>query len=165
MNFKQSPLYKKGHVGEVIVAEELQRRGYYVLPSYDYSGEDEKAPRLQGEKLCFVIPDLDTMKDGKRIWVEVKTKEEATFTRKTNRLEHGIPLKHYRHYQEVERISGCGVWLAVYEINTGDILIARLSELEKHVRLYEGEKMSYGGMAFFPRDSFDLLTTVRRSNK
>lgn len=161
IRFKDTPLYQKGHTGELLVSEELQKRGFYVIPSYDYSGEDDnKAPRMEGVNLSYVIPDLDTMKDGNRYWIEVKTKEEATFTRKTQKLEHGIPLRHYRHYHEVEKISGCAVFLAVYEIRTGDILMAKLSNLDKHVRIYDGGKMSRGGMAFFPRDAFDLLRTI-----
>lgn len=161
--FKENPLYIKGHVGEVLVSQILQSRGWYIVPSYDYSGSDDKAPRMQGQKLCYILPDLDVSKQGEeRAWVEVKTKEEAVEYRKTHTLRHGISLKHYKHYQEVEKISGCAVYLAVYEIKTGDVLMAKLSSLAKHVQIYEGDKMDYGGMAWFPRDAFDLLETVTR---
>ena len=156
--FKENPLYIKGHAGEVLVSQILQRRGWYIVPSYDYSGgDDDKAPRMQGEKLCYILPDLDVSREGERVWVEVKTKEEAILYRKTNTMRHGISLRHYRHYQEVEKISGCAVYLAVYEVKTGDVLMAKLSKLDKHNQIHESNNMVY-----FPRDAFDLLETVKR---
>src|SRR3972149_1435615 len=92
--FKETEKYKKGHTGEKIVTEMLQKRGWYVIPSYDFSGpNDDKAPKLQGLGNGFVLPDLDISRNGKRKWAEVKTKDEATFTRITQKLEHGIPLR------------------------------------------------------------------------
>jgi len=158
IDFKSTPLYVKGHTGEVLVAEKLMQLGYFVIPSYDYSGEENnKAPKMKGLMRNFVLPDLDVSSSGSRKWVEVKTKEEATFTRVTQQLEHGISLRHYREYQEVERESGSPVYLAVYEIKTGEVLIGKLSELSKCVRIYDGGKMNRGGMAFFPRSVFKLL--------
>jgi len=154
--FRESEEWKKGCMGELLIADLLKRAGWYILPSYDYSGEDEKAPRLQGALEDYVIPDLDISKNGERRWAEVKTKQSADWTRITQRLEHGIPLRHYHHYLEVQRITGCDVWLFVYEIETGDVLYAQLDELAEDLRLYEGNKMSRGGMAFFPRDAFKL---------
>lgn len=160
--FKDTPLYRKGHEGELIVSDELKRRGYFVIPSYDYSGEnDDKAPRMHGTAASLVLPDLDVCKDGRRVWVEVKTKEEATFHRNTQRLEHGISQRHYRDYKEVEKVSGCDVYLAVYEIKTGDVLMAKLSNLSKRERVYAGEKMSNGGMVFFAREDFGLFQHVK----
>jgi hypothetical protein len=157
-NFKSTPLYAKGHNGELLVADKLMQLGYFVVPSYDYSGqENDKAPKMKGLMRSFVLPDLDVSKSGSRKWVEVKTKEDATYTRITQQYEHGIPLRHYRQYLEVEKESGCAVYLAVYEIKTGEVLIGRLSELSKLVRIYDGDKMSRGGMAFFPRSAFRLL--------
>lgn len=43
--FRERPEFLKGRSGELIVARWFQERGWYVIPSYDYSGEDgNKAP-------------------------------------------------------------------------------------------------------------------------
>ena len=153
--------FQKARTGERLIASLLQREGWFVIPSYDYSGEDgDKAPRLEGLKAGYVVPDLDVARNGVRRWAEVKTKASAVYTRITKRLEHGIPKRHYGCYLEVQRITGCKVTLFVYEENTGEILFGALDELAKVKREYTGGKMSYGGMVFFPRDAFNLFRRV-----
>jgi len=140
------------------VADFLKNKGWFVIPSYDYSGEDgNKAPKLQGLNKNFVIPDLDISKEGKRKWAEVKTKTSASYTRITNQYEHGIPLRHFEHYQEVEKITGCEVWLFVYELEAETLLFQKLNILSLNKRVYTGNKMNWDGMIFFPRDKFNTL--------
>lgn len=153
--FNRTAEFEMGSEGEQVVKRLLQENGWFVIPSYAYTGpEGDKAPKMEGLKTYFVIPDLDVCKVGTRRWIEVKTKTEATFTRITQRYEHGIPLRHYHHYFEVQRMSGCRVWLFVYELRTSKLLYASLNALNHGVRIYEGPKMSNGGMAFFDRESF-----------
>lgn len=160
-DFRQSEKFQKGRTGERLIASLLQQEGWFVIPSYDYSGEDgNKAPKLEGLKAGYVVPDLDVAKDGARRWVEVKTKASASYTRITRRLEHGIPKRHYDCYLEVQRITGCKVTLFVYEEQTGEVLCGSLDELAKVKREYTGKKMSGGGMVFFPRDAFKLFKKV-----
>jgi len=154
MSLRKTPEFEKGRAGEQIVSQLLQESGWYIVPSYDYCGEDDKSPRMKGENGFFVIPDLDASRQGKRLWFEVKTKSSATWTHKTQRHEHGIPLRHYRDYLRVQAESGTPVWLVVVEQDTGKTLTQSLDELSKQVRIYQGPKMSRGGMAFFPRDAF-----------
>jgi hypothetical protein len=154
-SFREKPEFQRGHEGELRVADLLKRRGWCIVPSYDYSGkEGDMPPRLQGLKQAWPVPDLDISRNGERRWVEVKTKARADYTRTTQRYEHGIPLRHYRAYLDVERITGTPVWLFVVEESTGAILAARLSDLDSVKRVYDGPKMSRGGMAYFPRDAF-----------
>src|SRR5690606_7501752 len=117
--------------------------------------------RLQGLREAFPVPDLDIARGGIRRWAEVKTKAAATYTRLTGRLEHGIPKRHYRAYKRVQEITGCEVWLFIYEEDTGDVLCAKLDELEAVKREYDGPKMSRGGMVFFPRDAFLVFANVK----
>jgi hypothetical protein len=144
-----------GRGGERRVAEQLIERGWYVIPSYDYSGEDDHAPRMEGRAGCYILPDLDISKGGKRRWAEVKTKTEAAFFYKTSELVHGIPVRHLEHYRRVEAESGCEVWLFIYEISTAALLYSKLSELGEGQR-YTGRKMSNGGMVFWPRNTFRI---------
>src|SRR5579859_7467257 len=107
-NIRESEEWQRGRAGELAVAEWLMRRECYVIPSYDYAGEDgDKPPKLQSMWRGHPVPDLDVSRDGIRFWVEVKTKKEAVLWRKTNELRHGIERRLLEHYQTVEAISGC----------------------------------------------------------
>jgi hypothetical protein len=160
MPLRDTEQFRRGRNGEHIVAERLKRNGWYVIPAYDYSASDEHPPRMEGWTRRFIIPDLDACKAGRRIWVEVKTKTAPSLHRATNVLEHGIPLRHYEQYRQVEFETGCPVYLLVYEEQSRQLLWQKLSELGQP-RIYTGDKMSWGGMAFWPRDSFKLVPTER----
>jgi hypothetical protein len=160
MTLRDTENFKRGRNGEQLAADWLKRDGWYVLASYDYSGSDDHPPRLEGWARQFIIPDLDACKGGRRIWVEVKTKAAPSLHRATNIIEHGIPLRHYEQYLQVERETGCAVHLIIYEEQSDVLLHQKLSELGQP-RIYSGDKMSYGGMAFWPRDSFNILARER----
>ena len=154
-SFRDSDEFKRGQRGERLVAEIYKREGWHIIASYDFAGSDgEKAPRMIGERYSYVLPDLDASKGGVRLWVEVKTKKEPTFTYMTQRYEHGIPWRHFEDYKHVAAESGCEVWLAIYEEVSGDVLVQALKKLETLVRWNDSPRM--GKMAFFPRDAFDL---------
>lgn len=155
--FTETQEFKRGRSGERLVAGVLKRRGCFIVPSYDYSGEDgNKAPKMEGEFAGYVIPDLDVARDGDRYWVEVKTKWTATLHRKSGTVEHGISLRHLDHYRKVQTITGAPVFLAVFEERDGIILIAKLDALGEP-RVYDGGKMGRAGMAFWPRAKFREL--------
>lgn len=160
-SFRASEKFIKGQSGELQVAGLLQARGWYIIPSYDYSGDaGNKAPRLQGQRLSFVVPDLNIAREGKRLWAEVKTKAAATFTHITRQLEHGIPTRHLQDYLKIQEITGCEVWLFIFEEDTRAVLTARLAFLLTRKREYVGPKMSNGGMVFFPRSAFTHFATL-----
>lgn len=154
LDFRQRPEYIRGRTGEQRVAEFLQQRGFYVIPSYDYSGEDNnKAPKLQGKQTAYVIPDLDVCRAGLRRWVEVKTKSEATLWRKTNQLQHGIDERHFNAYLAVQQETGSDVHLAVFELTPREVvLIASLERLAAsidHRGTSKGAKMIYWDRSVF----------------
>lgn len=160
VNIRETEKFKHGRTGEQLVAEMLMKRGWYVIPSYDYAGEDgNKAPKMSGQRMAYVIPDLDIAKSGCRRWAEVKTKSAPTLHRISGTLEHGVPLRHFRHYKEVQQQTGCEVWLFVYEEKTQVVLYARLDDLGPG-RVYDGRKMSYGGMVFWPVSAFRVFGPV-----
>ncbi len=157
--FRQTKGFRKGRFGEEIVSLWLQTLGWYILPAYDYTGNKRnKAPRLKGIADSLIVPDLLLARGGESRWGEVKTKAKADFTYMTQRYEHGIPLRHYRHYLRVQHVTGIPVWLLIYELKTGALFWKSLDSLSWVCREYHGYKMNSGGMAFFPRDIFDLLT-------
>lgn len=125
MTFAES--LERGREGERRVANILRERGWHIVPSYDFSGSDgDKAPKMYGPRRSFVIPDLDASRDGLRIWVEVKTKSRAVLWRKSGELRHGVETRLIEHYRQVERITGCDVWLVICEEDTREVLCASL---------------------------------------
>src|SRR5260221_11628366 len=64
---RETAEFRRGRNGERIVASILMRSGWLVVPSYDYSGEDNnQAPRMAGDGAVLVIPDPDACKRGRR---------------------------------------------------------------------------------------------------
>ncbi|MBF0093941.1 MAG: hypothetical protein HQL34_05280 [Alphaproteobacteria bacterium] len=150
-----------GRTAEETVADILKRRfGCHVVPVYDYNANN-KAPKLHGFPVSYVVPDLDVSKDGERSWVEVKAKSNSGCpTRVTGQIEHGFAWRLFRQYQEVQRITGTPVYIVILETVSGDILFQSLDELDRVKRIYSGDKMDRGGTAFFPRTAFQFLCNV-----
>lgn len=154
--FHQRPTFLRGRAGEQTVVRWLQERGWYVIPSYDYSGGNgDKAPRLQGIRDRFPVPDLDVARGGNRRWVEVKTKQSADWTRKTRQWEHGI--EHYDDYVRVAEETGTEAWLAIFELDSGALLVQSFATLgEPRRSTYLGKRM-----AFWPRAVFRQVHNFR----
>lgn len=134
--FRETVEFKHGRIAENIILKGLQRRGWYILPTRDYRGEDEedeKAPRLFGRDGSFILPDLFAFnpKDERvsRAWFECKAKSDPTWGWKAARWEHGISHRHCSHYNKVAAITGCPVYVIIVEGSTKDILVAKLSDL------------------------------------
>lgn len=128
--FQERQNFKRGRAGELRVMQWLQEHGWFVIPSYDYAGEDgDKPPRLQGLVAAYAVPDLDAAKNACRRWVEVKTKHSANYRYTTRTYEHGIDESLLRDYEQVEKITGCEVWIAIYEESTGRLLANSLQAL------------------------------------
>lgn len=149
-SFYRTPEWKLGDEGQRLVAELLRRKGYWVVPSYDFSGTDgDKAPKMIGPGPSLVLPDLDVARDGMRMWVEVKTKRNGpTLHNNTNTWEHGFSRRHFDHYRQVQVITGNRVFVIFYEANTGRMVGHWLSRLAKLKRDSMSRRM--GAMVFFP---------------
>lgn len=147
-----------------MVAEFLKKRGWLIIPSYDYSGDDgNKAPRLQGLRQSFVIPDLDTCRGGKRKWVEVKTKANAEWGKIAKCMEHGINLRHWNDYWRIQELTGCSVFLSIYEEKTGDVLISSIDNIQRHGTHTNKmwQKGRYVDMIYFARACFHLFFNAK----
>lgn len=151
--------FKRGRACELAVSAYLRERGWYVIPSYDYAGLDhDKPPRLQGLRNAYPIPDLDTCRDGCRVWLEVKGKASARMYYKTGKYQHGI--HNYEHYLEVQEQTGSQVWLAIVEyadVHTwdelgvaGQMLVQSLDALGSP---QQGRLLGKPA-SFWPRDAF-----------
>lgn len=164
------PEAQRGREAELAVAKWLMRRGYHVVPSYDYAGLDhEKPPRLQGEAKGYAIPDLDVAKDGDRRWVEVKWKAKPSPTY-SSRLTgckgivdaHGIAKRLIDQYMTVQRITGTAVWVFVVEGHSGEWLCQKLDTLRSG-KEWSTRSAAMGDMVFWPRAAFRLLGAVGRA--
>jgi hypothetical protein len=150
-----------GRMGELLVSGFLKGRGCGVLPSYDYTGSDgNKAPRLMFQVERLVVPDLDTAKDGARKWVEVKTHWHAPENRFHGICVHGIKRRHRDDYLAVEKHTGCPVFLAVVEVATAELLVARLAALKTYHCLCPGcrprKDSRPGHLVYFNRADFTV---------
>lgn len=151
--FRERPEFKFGTSGERLVANWLKNNGVYVIPSYDYTGDDrDKAPRLQGLVRSYVIPDLDTAKSGVRRWVEVKTKSAATQSyRYYGTFDHGIEERLLLNYQTVQEITGTEAWVCIYEHEAAKVLLAPVDyvltetarEPDRRRRMHDGKTGIY----------------------
>jgi hypothetical protein len=157
--FTEKPEFKLGRAGELLVSAWLQGRGWFVIPSYDYSGIGrDKAPKMRGIRNSFPVPDLDACRSGDRRWVEVKTKTSAAMYHKTGQYQHGI--EHYVDYVRVQQETGNKAWLAVLEtatIETADEKgEAGLLLMQSFVNLGEPQRGTVRGkaMANWPRGRF-----------
>ena len=148
---------------EIAFSEYLQTvRGYYILPTYDYSGlGDGKAPRLLKGKDGLVLPDLMGVKNGKISWFEIKLKSEATYYRKGGCLETGLNLRHWNDYQRVKAQIGAKIFIVfihqkedrVVTLDTDDFAAAFSHQ-------YEDNKMGRGGMVFFDFAKLKFVMTA-----
>ena len=160
MRFCDTPEFKRGQVGEDVVAKRLCEMGYSVFRASDSSGRyNAHAPQLQAFGARGVpVPDLDVSRHRRRFWVEVKTKSRAAVYRIWGcRAVHGIDSRCFQAYCAVERATGSPVWLAVYELDSKKVLIGRMTELSKdgcsRLGNDHGEEMVY-----IARDAFTELT-------
>jgi len=152
--FRESPEFLRGRAGEQWVAEILQARGWFIIPSYDYSGSNgEKAPTIQGAHEGMVLSDLGIARAGQMKWAEVKAKAKPMYYRKGDVMEHGIGRRHWHHYLRVQRETGAQVWLFILEEQNQLLLFESIDHLGKPYE-YDGKKMDPGGMVFWPRQAF-----------
>jgi len=152
-----------GREFEKLIAAWLKSRGWRILPVYDYSGlGEDKAPKLEGAAPTpsLIVPDLLTARMGELKWVEVKYKTKADWTRKTSRLETGINLRLWKHYVEVQAVTGVPVWIMFVHEHEQEVRGESIDQLRQDFRVYDGNKMGRGGMVFFAYDELKRLTNL-----
>jgi hypothetical protein len=136
--------------------------GYYVIPTYDFSGVGEsKAPKLLAPpgSQDLVLPDLLCWKDGRSRWLECKWKTEASFYRKGGYLTTGISTRLWSHYERVEKLTSSEVVLAFLHEKEGVIRGGSLAECRAaHSHIDPTDRMQRGGMHFFRFDDAEPLT-------
>tara|TARA_R100001443_G_scaffold4451_1_gene13008 strand:- start:271 stop:756 length:486 start_codon:yes stop_codon:yes gene_type:complete len=94
-NFKEKLAF--GQQGEKLIAEKLIKKGFNVMPLYQFS--DDLAPQIISKKQNYISPDLICFKNGKSIFIEVKSKKK--WVNYNGIIETGCNYKHYKHYKEL----------------------------------------------------------------
>ncbi|MEJ6791462.1 MAG: hypothetical protein QNK89_01635 [Lacinutrix sp.] len=94
-NFKEKLEF--GQEGEKEIAEILIKKGYSIMPLYQFS--DELAPQIISLNESFTSPDLMCFKNEKSIFVEVKSKTKWVEFKGV--IETGCNYKHYKHYRDL----------------------------------------------------------------
>ena len=93
-NFKEALAF--GQDGEREIAKKLIRKGYYVLPLYQF--QDEISPKIIGDE-NYISADLICFKNNNTIFVEVKSKNQ--WVEFAGKIETGCNYKHYQHYRDI----------------------------------------------------------------
>lgn len=126
-----------GRRWEKAVAGWLQSRGWFLLPVYDYSGEDgNKAPKLHGANGGVVVPDLLAAHPRRNAkWVEVKYRNHAVEFRRDRTIVTGkVPWRHWNHYLRTEQLTGIPVWLVFVQDVESEIVGGPIKALAQHLR-------------------------------
>jgi len=145
--------FELGREGERVVREWLKSEGYAILRASDI--DSGGAPILEGRRR-IILPNNLTWREGSPGWVEVKTKSHATWhQRPPRRWEHGLPLRHWEAYLAIEQVTRIPVSLAILELESGFILLARIEDLKANKR---GFFMDGEPHIFLDRDDFEWFT-------
>jgi hypothetical protein len=137
-NFEQTREYKKGMIGESIVRNDLQSKGYQIM-------QFEKGEAHPFDMFCF------NKKTQKHFLVEVKTKSRMKHYNMT-----GISVRHFSQYSAYIDKNSIDFWLFFVDHITGVIEAGKLQEL----RLLTMER--HGGSVVWDRD---FLRPIRRLTK
>lgn len=97
------------------------------------------APLAHASAGELILPDFDACYDGRGAYIEVKTKSQSAFFRKTGKERHGINQRNYEHYQRIAHEMRRHCAIAVLEMQSetrprtlqwsGSLLVETLAEL------------------------------------
>ena len=152
-NVKDEDIKILGEIGEKVAREITKREGWYVLPA-SLSGSS-KAAMFDSLNEKIILPDNFESKNGLSRWLEIKTKTVASFSTKDKEWEHGLPLRHWNSYMQIQKKSGVPGFLGIIELNPDpSFLINSLNNLQSgHNRIswMQGEQH-----IFIPRKKFKI---------
>jgi hypothetical protein len=155
--FSETDEYRLGEIGVFRVKRFLQAKGAFVFSTCDLSGRfAEHPPAMEGpEGQRLILPDLDVSMAGQaRVWAEVKTKSQASWTRTTRRDEHGIGLRHWVAYRRIQEKTGNQVFLYIYQRDESVLLGSAIDDLANDD--LRPSRIDDERMVFFPSDAFRL---------
>jgi hypothetical protein len=169
MSFKDN--FKKGQIGESLIARWLKRHHYHVLPVYEVEMDTGKGPRLFSPQQQLIAPDMLAFTDKKTIWIEAKHKTAFSLYRKTGQWTTGIDLRHYRDYCEVDDTTPFDVWLLFLqqgghakdspETSPSGLYGNKLEYLREHED-HRSDKWGASGMVYWSIHALKKLDSLER---
>lgn len=114
-NFQQS--LNRGLAVESVVARFLRAQGFTIVPAYEKQQGSGKGPQVFTPEGELVAPDLQIMRDGKLMWVEVKDKSVFTWHRLSKRWMTGIDKRHHGDYCKIADIYQCHAYVFFFHQN------------------------------------------------
>lgn len=119
--FEDRPEFKRGRVGESLIACWLRSRGFTISPVYEKEIDEGKGPRLFTPGRNLIAPDMLAFKPREQHvirWIEAKQKTVFSWYRKTGSWETGIDLKHYLDYCQIADSFSYPIWLLFLHTDT-----------------------------------------------
>lgn len=108
------------------------RFGGRTLATYDYNGlGEDKPPKLYGEDQDLIVPDFLWFGQKTSRWIECKWKTGASPRpdRKSGEIVTGFNLRHWEHYNKVQKETGIEVVIIFIHQREAECLFSTLAEL------------------------------------
>lgn len=96
-----------GEEGEELIAAIFIKKGFAVLPLYQFTAEF--APKIITLQTNFISPDLTIFKNGKVVFIEVKSK--TRWVKFNGVVETGCNFRHYEHYKNLSEYTNIDLYL------------------------------------------------------
>lgn len=150
--FIQSREFQYGADGEEFVANVLKKKGHGVIHSHN-RGTEGVAPYLSFFSRNIIAPDLFYTEphNPKLRALEVKRMAQATYTRKTGRLEVGMKRYYIDNYLDFQQLTGMPVWVAFIIDDRKEVRLANINFLSTNYRssLSKGQNSKYRDYVFW----------------
>lgn len=163
-DIRSTPQWDTGRDGARLIEQWFRSHRFLVHVACDHDDDDAAgAPALESDDAFIALPDLDVAGGGSRRYVEVKTKSKALWVRIRERYEHGISARQLRNYWRVQQETGCDVWICIYQLDAGAVLLAKLDDLA-HCEWHYGDMkkgiVREGRMVNFPKSAFTQVARI-----
>lgn len=115
---RQSEEWRFGREVEEYVIARRKLQGCWIIRTHLIGPTG--APMLEGWDGKEILPDIISGHGGRSVLLEIKGKSRITKNKRYRRDEHGIALKNWLSYQEVERQLGITCLLGIYDAGIPD---------------------------------------------
>lgn len=145
-----------GRRAEALVEAQVRSSGWHYIEDKQFGGGG--APMIRSADGDRIRPDFSVLKDGQRVWIEVKGKTEPATYEGIPR--HGINHYNWQEYQRVADLTDDECWLFVYEQSSGRVLCRDVNALpvaDERIKESYADDDPYGcDMVFFNKTDFNV---------